>query len=414
MTTLGKILAVDDTIASLKLLTGLLQAEGYEVRSAINGEMALHSATRNPPELILLDIRMHGMDGFEVCRRLKAQPQTRDVPIIFLSALSEAHEKVEGFELGAVDFISKPYQREELLIRVRTHLEITRLRNRLEFLVEERTLELKASLAELATREEALRLADRKLLEMLQTLQEGVVTVNTTGLITYANQAARKILALEPDIGEKYFQGMEWQYIDERGMPFPPEQLPLTIALREQKIMLNIEHGIILSDGETTWLSVNAAPLFDEAQLLSGAVASFRDITQHKACEAKIERLAFYDPLTLLPNRILMLDRLQQALASSQRTGNSGALLFIDLDHFKTLNDTLGHEMGDLLIQKVTEDLKTCIRESDTLSRLGGDEFVVMLEDLGSDKIEAAEQTQLVANKILARLNHAYPLNAHV
>ncbi len=151
MTTKGKILVVDDTPASLKLLTELLKTEGYEVRSAISGELALYAANNNPPELILLDIRMPLMDGFEVCRRLKAQPKTRDVPIIFVSALSETNEKVEGFELGAVDFVTKPYQREELLIRVRTHLEMTRLRNRLEFLVDERTNELRASMLAFVT-----------------------------------------------------------------------------------------------------------------------------------------------------------------------------------------------------------------------------------------------------------------------
>lgn len=142
MTNKGRILAVDDTPASLKLLSDILAAEGYEVRSAINGELALHAAAHDPPELLLLDIRMPEMDGFEVCRRLKADPATRAVPIIFVSALSETDEKVQGFRLGAVDFVTKPFQKEELLARVRTHLEVNRLRNHLEDLVEERTREL--------------------------------------------------------------------------------------------------------------------------------------------------------------------------------------------------------------------------------------------------------------------------------
>jgi putative two-component system response regulator len=141
----GKILAVDDTPASLKLLTDILNAEGYEVRAAINGELALRSAISNPPELVLLDIRMPEMDGFEVCRRLKAQPETSQVPVIFVSALTDTDEKVRGFELGAVDFVTKPYQREELLARVRTHLEVDRLRNHLEEVVDERTQKLKES-----------------------------------------------------------------------------------------------------------------------------------------------------------------------------------------------------------------------------------------------------------------------------
>ncbi|MGZ4959036.1 MAG: HD-GYP domain-containing protein [Methylomonas sp.] len=147
----GKILAVDDTPASLKLLTDILNEEGYEVRAALNGQLALHSAISNPPELVLLDIRMPETDGFEVCRQLKAHPETRAVPVIFVSALSETNEKVEGFELGAVDFVTKPFQREELLARVRTHLEVYRLRNHLQEVVAERTGELKENLLEFVT-----------------------------------------------------------------------------------------------------------------------------------------------------------------------------------------------------------------------------------------------------------------------
>lgn len=145
------ILAVDDTPASLRLLTDILKAEGYVVHSAISGELALHAATLHPPELILLDVSMPVMNGFEVCERLKAQPQTRDVPVIFVSAMSETVEKVKGFDLGAVDYVTKPYQREELLARVRTHLELHRLRHHLEEMVEERTQSLQLSEAKLKT-----------------------------------------------------------------------------------------------------------------------------------------------------------------------------------------------------------------------------------------------------------------------
>lgn len=147
----GKILAVDDTPASLKLLTELLKEDGYEVRAAINGELALHAASQNPPELVLLDIRMPGIDGYEVCRRLKAQHATRDVPVIFVSAATESDEKVQGFRVGAVDYVTKPYQRDELLARVHTHLELNRLRNHLGDLVDERTAELKESERKLRT-----------------------------------------------------------------------------------------------------------------------------------------------------------------------------------------------------------------------------------------------------------------------
>ncbi|HEX5393982.1 MAG TPA: HD domain-containing phosphohydrolase [Rhodocyclaceae bacterium] len=145
MTDRGNILAVDDTPASLKLLSDILREEGYDVRSAISGELALKSAFSHPPELVLLDIRMPEMDGFEVCRRLRANPSTASVPVIFVSAVMDTEEKVQAFQLGAVDFVTKPFQRNELLARVRTHLEVDRLRNHLEELVEERTQALRES-----------------------------------------------------------------------------------------------------------------------------------------------------------------------------------------------------------------------------------------------------------------------------
>jgi putative two-component system response regulator len=141
----GVILAVDDTPASLKLLSDILSAEGYEVRAAINGELALHSAETTPPDLILLDITMPGMDGFEVCARLKAMEQTRNIPVIFVSALSAIEDILKGFEKGAVDYVSKPFHREELLARVHTHIELNRLRHHLEQMVEERTRSLSES-----------------------------------------------------------------------------------------------------------------------------------------------------------------------------------------------------------------------------------------------------------------------------
>ena len=137
-----KILVVDDTPASLKLLTDIMKAEGYDVRSAISGELALFAAASNPPDLILLDIRMPEMDGFEVCRRLKATFSTQNVPVIFVTAASETDEKVHGFALGAVDYVTKPYQRDELLSRVRAHLELHQLRHHLSEMVDEQTAQL--------------------------------------------------------------------------------------------------------------------------------------------------------------------------------------------------------------------------------------------------------------------------------
>ncbi|MBI4809778.1 MAG: EAL domain-containing protein [Nitrosomonadales bacterium] len=158
-------------------------------------------------------------------------------------------------------------------------------------------------------------------------------------------------------------------------------------------------------------LSITAVT--DPNGCVTNYVASLADITMHKAAEEEIKSLAFYDPLTQLPNRRLLLDRLQQALVSSTRSGKEGALLFIDLDNFKTLNDTLGHDMGDMLLRQVSQRLGSCVRQGDTVARLGGDEFVVMLEDLSEESIEAAEQTETIGEKIIASLNIPYHLGEY-
>ena len=146
--------------------------------------------------------------------------------------------------------------------------------------------------------------------------------------------------------------------------------------------------------------------------IVTNYVASFADISRRKIAEEEVQNLAFYDPLTNLPNRRLLLNRLKKSLASCARNKQEGALMFIDLDNFKTLNDTLGHDIGDLLLQQVAQRLTACVRGGDTVARLGGDEFVVMLDDLGGYVLEAAEQTKIVGDKIFATLNQPYHLDS--
>jgi diguanylate cyclase (GGDEF)-like protein/PAS domain S-box-containing protein len=159
-------------------------------------------------------------------------------------------------------------------------------------------------------------------------------------------------------------------------------------------------------------LAINA--VLDRGGVATHYVAALTDITLSKAASDEIRSLAFFDPLTHLPNRRLLRDRLEQALVALARQPGIGALMFIDLDNFKTLNDTLGHNVGDLLLRQVAERLESCVREGDTVARLGGDEFVVLLEHLDHRPDQAAHQAEVVALKILAALNLPYWLARHI
>jgi diguanylate cyclase (GGDEF)-like protein/PAS domain S-box-containing protein len=166
-------------------------------------------------------------------------------------------------------------------------------------------------------------------------------------------------------------------------------------------------------NGDPFWVDLEVSPVWDVERRLTHWVAVGRDITERKTAEEKIQYLAFYDPLTKLPNRQLLLDRLQRALAGGDRP-REGALMFIDLDNFKVLNDTLGHQKGDLLLQQVAQRLRSCVAKGDTVARLGGDEFVILLEDSGHKPLVAAGGARVVSERILAKLGEPYVLPGHL
>jgi diguanylate cyclase (GGDEF)-like protein/PAS domain S-box-containing protein len=176
---------------------------------------------------------------------------------------------------------------------------------------------------------------------------------------------------------------------------------------------LDFEEKQTAPDGRTIWLSTSKVPLRGEENQIIGVLGIYTDITSRKLSEERISELAFFDQLTGLANRTLLMDRLKQAITAGQRNGRFGAVLLIDLDNFKTLNDTLGHDIGDILLKQVAYRLTLAVREGDTVARLGGDEFVVILEHLSQNELEAAEQTKIVGNKIHATLNLVYELQTH-
>lgn len=175
-----------------------------------------------------------------------------------------------------------------------------------------------------------------------------------------------------------------------------------------------IEKRYVTRSGEILWVDLLVTVLRDQERKATSVIGLVVDITERKASETRIIHLAYYDPLTDLPNRRLMQERLAHAVSTSERQGMFGALLMIDLDNFKTLNDTLGHDIGDQLLIQAAQRLRRCVRDSDTVSRLGGDEFMVILEHLDVRELAAIHSAEIVAAKILSEFSVAYSLELGV
>jgi diguanylate cyclase (GGDEF)-like protein/PAS domain S-box-containing protein len=235
--------------------------------------------------------------------------------------------------------------------------------------------------------------------------QEGIIVTDAKAVILRVNQAFTDMTGYSPEqtVGQTphffssgrhdaaFFSAM-WDSINRTGS-------------WKGEVWARRQNGEAFS----AWATVSAVRGNDGE--VTQYVGTLTDISQRKAAEAAIEHLAFYDSLTLLPNRRLLLDRLQHAIAASARSREHGALLFIDLDNFKTLNDTRGHDVGDLLLRGVARRLASSVREGDTVARLGGDEYVVVLEHLSEGLAEAVTQVETVAEKILSKLNQPYTLD---
>lgn len=258
-----------------------------------------------------------------------------------------------------------------------------------------------------------LEKSEIRLNRLLNHLAEGIYEVDILGNCTFVNQSFLSMLGFSNEdevLGKNVHSLIHYNHPD--GLPYHNDECKIYQAFRSNQEINVTDEVFWRKDGVAIPVEYWSVPVIQDGALI-GATVTFIDISSRKVAEAKIEHLAFYDPLTNLPNRRLFLDRLERALAASKRSKREGALLFIDLDNFKNINDTLGHDVGDRLLQQVAERLVAYLRMGDTVSRLGGDEFVVILEDLSADPLQAAAQAETAGNKILAALNQPYPLGTH-
>ena len=196
------------------------------------------------------------------------------------------------------------------------------------------------------------------------------------------------------------------------GTSYPAEECPIGMTMKDGRVRHVEDEWFWRKDGSGFPVSLTITPVLENDARV-GVVVVFQDVTERRANEAAITDLAFNDQLTHLPNRRLFLDRLAQAMVASQRSAHFGALMFIDLDNFKPLNDEHGHALGDELLVAAANRLKSCVREADTVARFGGDEFVVMLGELSADRTQSMSQAEFVAEKIRDSLSEPYLLTGH-
>ncbi len=378
-----KVLLVEDDPLTRRLLETVIRSCGYEVTACADAETAWEIYQQDAHPLIVLDWMLPGMDGLQLCRQMRLLPQGNWSVILIITVRDQVEDLREVLEAGADDYLSKPV--DVRLLKVRLAIAERRIRD----------------LLERKRAEEAMRLRDR------------AIAAASNGIaITDPNQPDNPVIYCNPAL--ERITGYTQAEILGRNLRFlqGPDTDPATIseirnALREER-----ECWVVLKnyrkDGSPFWNELTIAPVRDEKGRLTHFIGVQTDITQRKRDEETIRHLAYDDALTGLPNRTLFNDRLTLALAQAHRNQGKLAVMLVDLDRFKIINDTLGHAVGDQLLRGVARRLVSSLREGDTVARLGDDEFALLLP--GMDQIEDVAKT---AQKIIEILKSAFYFEGH-
>lgn len=382
--TLIHILYMEDDVAQARLVKKRLEHGFCQVDLAGNGAEGLELVARGSYDLVLVDYRMPVMDGLEVLRRLKEQDQAP--PAVMLTGHGSEKLAVQAMKLGAFDYLVKDGDLGflELLPMV-----IDQVLKRQQLLAEREEM-----LKEVRESEERYR----KLVELSP---DGIV-VHCAGRFVFLNPAGAEILGVP--CAEELLGHSVLDFIHPDYHQVFHERLRLLGGAHVELPWM--EEKFLRADGSEVDVEVTALPFQWEEQEAFQIV--FRDITERKADELRLERMAKYDALTGLPNRSFFFDRLQQLILHATRDQVRFALLYIDLDRFKEVNDQLGHYFGDLLLKEVALRLATCLRESDSVGRIGGDEFVVVLSRISSQFDAAA-----MADRITRAFEAPFEIQGH-
>jgi predicted signal transduction protein with EAL and GGDEF domain/DNA-binding response OmpR family regulator len=381
-----RVLLVDDDEINLMLTAIALRERGFEITEAGSGEQALQRLAQVAPDIVVLDALMPGLDGFQTCAALRALPAFENMPVLMLTGLDDEGSITRAYQAGATDFVVKSTQWTLLAGRLRYLLRASRLR-----------LELERSKARLARAQDLARMGSFDWRRGADAEAAGL-RLSTEGL---------RVLGLPP--GEHPgLLGLLRMVPAETRRSF----VRLLRGVLAHSSVLATDLPVTLPDGRQRIIHVEAEPEYNEHGQSVGYTGIVQDVTDRRAAEDHIRRLANFDPLTGLPNRHQLIWRTERALQHARRMGHSVALLLIDLDRFKNINDTLGHTAGDELLVEVARRLRGCVRHSDqvlegaveavgpawhrkleAVGRLGGDEFVALLPEVGDER-DAARVAQ--------------------
>ncbi len=385
------VLVVDDEELARIFVREALEQAGFEVCEASNGAQALEQFAALRPDLIVMDVVMPVMDGFAACMKLRESGEASRAPILIMTGLDDADSIGRAYEYGATDFIAKPMNASILGHRVRYMLRGSLMLNAL--LRSEARLALAQRIAKIGNWE----------------------WHPSTDRFTASPELCRLMGIRLQDFGgtkEAFFRMVHEEDRDRVDHALK--------SILEERKPCDIDHRIILPNGGEFAVNLQAEGVFDDQLKSLTIVGTAKDISERKRSEREIHRLAYYDSLTGLPNRILFKDRVAQALAHARRYQTTLAVLFLDLDRFKVINDTLGHNVGDLLLKQVADRLADSVRHSDSigrsvdqgetheLARLGGDEFTVLLTN-----IRQVQDTGTVARRILEALAKSFLIDGH-
>ncbi len=379
----ARVLVVDDVDANVKLLEARLTAEYFEVRTARSGAEALHICARERADVILLDVMMPGMDGFEVCRRLKSEPRTQHIPVIMITALDQPSDRVKGLEAGADDFLTKPVDDIALITRVKNLARLKMLTD--EMLMRATTEEQMGFAAAMGLRLDPLgRGAHILLIEDRDRSAERIVeTLQSEHHVEREADPARALLRLPDGNFDLMIVSLSLEHADGLRLCSQVRSLDRT---RHLPIMVIVEPGddARLLRGLDMGVNDYIARPVDANELLARVRTQVKRKRYTDHLRTRLEEtveMAILDPLTALHNCRYMTSHLKTLFEESSQRGKPLSVLLLDIDYFKAVNDSYGHDAGDSVLREFAARVRRNIRGIDLACRLGGEEFVVVMPD---------------------------------